>query len=155
MDRNGYSAYGARSNFLCWVPRRLQNSSQLCHSNERWKCPRTQEDESVTDWKPDFKQGGRLMKVSETEKLKNQPFPPTITTSDKTWATEGAPDARSVGYASVVQEQLEEGKTNPAVYLMRKGGLSRAQADEIIKACGGAKSPWEKFKTFGRNLIGI
>jgi hypothetical protein len=70
---------------------------------------------------------------------------------DPEWAfREG--DPISSGIASLVQRQVAEGKTCPQEYLMRRNGLSRAQADEIVNACE-AMSSWEKLKRFFRRML--
>jgi hypothetical protein len=70
---------------------------------------------------------------------------------DPRWA-EREGDPVSSGIASLVQSQVAEGKTCSQEYLMRRNGLSRAQADEIVKTCE-AMSPWEKLKRFCRRMI--
>jgi hypothetical protein len=55
--------------------------------------------------------------------------------SDEDWACRGAPDAKSAGMASHVQECVLAAGTPPEVYLMNRHGLSRAQAEEIVEAC--------------------
>jgi len=75
-------------------------------------------------------------------------FKRTLTPFDEAWAVREG-DPQSSGYASVVRAQLIAAKTSPATYLMQKDGLSRHQADEVVKTCT-KMSLWEKFKLFIR-----
>lgn len=75
-------------------------------------------------------------------------FKRVLTPFDEAWAIREG-DPQSSGYASVVRAQLIAGKTSPSTYLMKKDGLSRHQADEIVKACK-KMTLWEKLKGFIR-----
>lgn len=51
------------------------------------------------------------------------------------WATIRAPDAQSEMQAARVLVAKEGQGTPPVVYLMQKDGLSREQAEAVVRAC--------------------
>jgi len=66
---------------------------------------------------------------------------------DSDWATKGAPDAISAGHAARVLDGLNS-NVSAQHYLMTHDGLSRHQADELVKACRVKSGLWDKIKAW-------
>jgi hypothetical protein len=68
------------------------------------------------------------------------------------WATSGAPDAQSAGHAARVLMLIRTQGMTPERYLMRRDGMSQAQAAAIIAACH-SQSWVEYFRATLRMII--
>jgi hypothetical protein len=67
---------------------------------------------------------------------------------DDEWATRGAPDAQSAGYAAHVLDGLRSRGMSPASYLKRHDGLSQGQAETLVATCQDRRYEYfsEKFR---------
>jgi hypothetical protein len=68
----------------------------------------------------------------------------TLGLSKEDWARRGAPDAKSAGMASHVQECVLAAGTPPEIFLMQRDGLSRSQADAVVATCRPQKRGWRR-----------